>query len=476
VLAAVLAFALGLRLLVAVACPGMAWPDEIFQTLEQAHRLVFGYGIIPWEFRAGARSWLLPGVLAGAMQLGRLFGGIGHVRAAQAVLVLVSLIPVCVAFAWSRRRLGLAAAVAASLACAVWFETVYFSARALNEVVAAHVAVLGLYLGLGEAVGRRRLALAGAAFGLTVVLRMHLGPAVVVALVLLGGRDLARWRFLLAGVLVAVVCAGLLDLFTWSGPFSSFWLNFRYNVVEGNSAKYGVQPWHGYVTRLGSIWSWAALPVLAFAALGAFRHPVPAAFALAALLSHSALAHKEYRFIYPVVAVVVLLASQGIAEAGAVLSARAGVRPTLAACAALTVWAVLSGWRAAAFESDGSYGFTRKGESMWHQGGAGIEAMHGFGADPEVCGIALVQAHWAWTGGYTYLHRDVPIYLAGDGRLFRMIGPAFNAVLVSRELAPALSGYRIERCWDDKCMARRPGTCMSVPAPKINAVLEHFGA
>ena len=54
----------------ALAFPNVVWPDEIFQTLEQAHRLAFGYGIVPWEFRAGARSWLLPGLLAGAMEAG----------------------------------------------------------------------------------------------------------------------------------------------------------------------------------------------------------------------------------------------------------------------------------------------------------------------------------------------------------------------------------------------------------------------
>ncbi len=32
--------------------------DEFGQYLEQAHRLVFGYGLVPWEYRADMRSWL----------------------------------------------------------------------------------------------------------------------------------------------------------------------------------------------------------------------------------------------------------------------------------------------------------------------------------------------------------------------------------------------------------------------------------
>jgi hypothetical protein len=476
VLAVVLSFAVGLRLAVAFAWPSIVWPDEIFQSLEQAHRLVFGYGIVPWEFRDGARSWLFPGLLAGAMELGRPFGGLGHVRAVQIALALVSIVPVGVAFVWSSKRHGIAEAIVASLACATWFEIVYFSARSLTEVAAAHVVVAALYLAPGDEERKGRLLAAGAAFGLAAALRIHLVPAIAVAIGLICWRSWHRWQFVLAGAGLSVVGAGLLDMVTWSGPFSSFWVNFRYNVLEGNSVKFGVQPWYGYLTRLWSIWSWGALPLLALAAIGAIRNPAAAAFAVVTLLTHSALKHKEYRFVYPVVLVVVLLASQGLAEISALLAARARVRPALAAGAAVLAWAVLSGWRAERFESDGSYGFTQTGESMWHQRGAGIEATARLGADQQVCGVGLVRIHWAWTGGYSYLHRDVPIYLVADGRMFRTIGPAVNAVIVTRELAPALRGYTVEQCWADMCIARRQGTCTSTGAPAINEMLVRFGA
>src|SRR5580658_4683132 len=39
-------------------------PDEIFQYLEQAHRLVFGHGFVPWEYDYGLRSWITPGFVA----------------------------------------------------------------------------------------------------------------------------------------------------------------------------------------------------------------------------------------------------------------------------------------------------------------------------------------------------------------------------------------------------------------------------
>jgi GPI mannosyltransferase 3 len=55
------------RLCVALISERVYHPDEIFQYLEQAHRLTFGYGYIPWEYRYGTRSWILPGFISGIL-------------------------------------------------------------------------------------------------------------------------------------------------------------------------------------------------------------------------------------------------------------------------------------------------------------------------------------------------------------------------------------------------------------------------
>src|SRR5687767_2471691 len=56
--------ALIVRIAFALTADNLHYPDENFQYLEQAHRLVFGYGIVPWEYRFGVRSWLLPFLLS----------------------------------------------------------------------------------------------------------------------------------------------------------------------------------------------------------------------------------------------------------------------------------------------------------------------------------------------------------------------------------------------------------------------------
>ena len=65
----VLALAFAVRAAIALPNDFVLHPDEIMQYLEPAHRLVFGNGIQFWEQFYGARSWLIPGAIAGILKL-----------------------------------------------------------------------------------------------------------------------------------------------------------------------------------------------------------------------------------------------------------------------------------------------------------------------------------------------------------------------------------------------------------------------
>ena len=70
----VLALAFAVRAMVALTGDFVLHPDEIMQYLEPAHRLAFGNGVIYWEYFYGARSWLVPGVVAALLKLFDLAG------------------------------------------------------------------------------------------------------------------------------------------------------------------------------------------------------------------------------------------------------------------------------------------------------------------------------------------------------------------------------------------------------------------
>jgi hypothetical protein len=461
----------------AVAFPNIVWPDEIFQTLEQAHRAAFGDGIVPWEFRVGARSWVLPGVLAGLMKAAAPLGGLAHLRAAQCGLAALSIVPVVAAASWGRRSaVGGGGGFVAAAVVASWFELLFFASKALNEVVAAHLLVAAVFVA-GDREQLSRLRLAGALLALSAWTRIHVAPAALVLAVYAARRAPRRWVALASGALPIILAAGLLDALTWSAPFQSVWENVKFNVLEGQSLRFGVVPWYGYLEWLGGHWSWAVLPMVAFAALGSRVRPDLAVAAIVVLVTHSAFGHKEYRFVYPAILLVVVLAGVGTASAVSRVIATRPAAGRAVVAALVSVWVALSAWRAAEFRSDGSFGFTRPGASMWTQGRGGLESMEMLGSDPSVCGVGLVNVHWGWTGGYTWMHRDVPIVLVLDPPSLRRYGAAFDALIVDPPNASAFGGgFRIERCWEDVCVLRRSGGCAALPGAHINAQLADWGA
>ena len=102
--------ALLIRALATVTHPNLIWPDEIYQTVEPARHLVFGPWIRSWEWVVGMRSWLVPGLLAAPLWLGRLVDPTGPtgVTFVTALMVILSLTPVIIGYLWGERLQGLA--------------------------------------------------------------------------------------------------------------------------------------------------------------------------------------------------------------------------------------------------------------------------------------------------------------------------------------------------------------------------------
>ena len=103
----VLAFAA--RADVALSGDFVLHPDEIYQYLEPAHRLVFGNGVIYWEYLYGARSWLVPGVVAAVLALFDA-AGLGqpawYVAAVKLLFCALSLAVPAGMYCFARRHFG----------------------------------------------------------------------------------------------------------------------------------------------------------------------------------------------------------------------------------------------------------------------------------------------------------------------------------------------------------------------------------
>ena len=86
----------------------------------------------------------------------------------------------------------------------------------------------------------------------------------------------------------------------------------------------------------------------------------------------------------------------------------------------------------------------------------------------EMCGLGIygLQA-WDRFGGYTHLHRLVPMFWPKDEAALAANAAGFNTVLYRSPAPPASDGYKQMQCFGEACVAMRPGGCEARPEPMI---------
>jgi 4-amino-4-deoxy-L-arabinose transferase-like glycosyltransferase len=401
--------AAALRVLAAVRDHGIYYPDEIHQTTEQGHRLAFGAGLTPWEFRFGARSWLFPGVLAGVMRLGAMLGadsGLAFMVMVKLVMAGLSVAAIVLSVRLARRLGGDVAALLCAAFLAFFPVTLVLSHRALTEVASAPLLVAAVLLALQP--GGARPWLAGALAAAAVFVRFQ---SVVIVVVLLGwlyasrrGRD--GERFIQAAAVVGFL-GGLLDWITWSRPFASLVNNYKANTENPAIAHMHDAPWWFYAQTLWSATGPAIVLLVALAALAWRRAALPLLCVAMFLAAHVAVPNKQIRFLVPVLPLFLVAAAVGGASLAERLRARPGVMLTAAA-----VVVGLLGWRAARLthaDMGQREAAVPVSASIWEGAGEINVLLSRAGRRDDLCGVLVAAKDWRWTGAYSYLHRDVPL-------------------------------------------------------------------
>ena len=490
-LAAVLVLAAAIRLPLAF-WPNILHPDEIFQSIEPAWRMLGHDGIVAWEWRYGMRGWLLPSLLAGPIGLGDWLapGGTGAFVAPRLVVALASLS--IVASAWGfGSRISRTHAIIAAFVAAIWFELVSFAPHTLSEPLATAVILPAALLVTRTIASRTDLVIGGVLLALGVVLRFQYAPAIAPLAL---GACWSHWRRLIpliAGGAVGLTIGAVADAAQGAVPFAWVIANIEQNLLYDRAAGFGVSPPTTYLYNFWTMWL-AALGLLLLAIRQGWRHaPLLLATAVTNLAFHSLIGHKEYRFIFLSVAIFVIIAALGSADWIIRWRSATRVRPPWAQkfwpqkSWALPVAAAGWGLVSAALAATGTM------PENWMSGTQAAQLSQDVRRDPALCGLALYDAPIGQLPGHERVSGRSPIYVfrpddpavSGDiAATARKAVPAFNRILSRRDATGDLpTGFAQRDCasveGDQICVFARSGGCAaSAAAPfDVNEVLARVG-
>jgi GPI mannosyltransferase 3 len=470
----------------AIRLPLAFWPnthhnDEIFQYLEPAWRMLGHDSIVSWEWRYGMRGWLLPTLIAGPVAIGNWLmpGGMGAFILPRIVAAVASLSIVVSAWTYGA-RVSRTHAMIAGFVTAIWFELLYFAPHVMGEPLATAMLLPAALLLTRATPSQRDLAGAGALLALTVLFRFQYVPAVATLVVVACWR---HWNKIapttIGGVAVLMVSAAA-DAAHGAMPFAWLVVNVQQNLLLNRAADFGVTSAIAYVCSFWFMWSIAIVPLL-FSIVRGWRYaPELAWVAFVNIAFHSLIGHKEYRFIFLSVALLVIIAALGSVDWIAML--RTG--PKWRRC---SVPIIASGWVciSAVLAMTGSM------PAYWTRGIGAAKLTSTLRADPSMCGLALY---------------DVPVFLmpgrdrlVGRARLYALYSsdplaagrltaiapkasPAFNRILVYRSMEQELPSNFTERGCEtvsgaEVCTFARDGGCDAEAASsfEINDVLARAG-
>ena len=335
--------------------------------------------------------------------------------------------------------------------------------------------------------GRRRVFASGLLASLAIFLRYQNGiiaAGLVIALLASGRRrDAIMFG---AGGLVGLLGGELLDWITWGQPFHSLFAYLQYNLIQGKAAEYGVSPWSYYFQTAWSSTGLSCL-VIAVGIVAAWRRArALVTVALAFVAFHCFVQHKEFRFLMPVVPLLLALSAVGLQSLlaqlqRAIASSRSDapdqrrkrllqLPPTVlrnygaAAVLGILTSALMVGKTVdATLASTGQWSGQAEGaDSVWHHLEGANLGLAEAGKQNDLCGVLLGGLGAVWSGGFSYLHRDVPFLTFEQAPHPGDLLPFANYVVLAPGVPPppeyvALGDFR---GW---AVSRRAGGCLPPP-------------
>jgi phosphatidylinositol glycan class B len=352
-------------------------------------------------------------------------------------------------------------ALLVGLVAATWFEMVYFSFRPLTEAVSYDFLLVSLSLSSvpPKELSWQRLVLIGFCIGVSLMLRIQMITGLLFLAVWIGRLEFReRWAPMILGGIPPLLVFGLADWMAWGSPFHSYIAYVQINLIEGKASTFGVDPAFWYFKSIVILWSLATPAILGLIAIRARTSAVWLGVAFCIIATHSLIPHKEYRFIFPATACLVLIAAMGSADL--IERVRIRLRPHSArylVAGGAAFWVAVS--TSLAFADGFSF--------QWFRARDLIKTEYWLAAQPDLCGLLIYDVGVDFdnsafdSGAYAYLHRDVPLQSRfHEPDEARRSSQEFNYIVLSRSsIADFQPDFGLVRCMHNVCVIKRAGSC-----------------
>ncbi|CAG7891656.1 unnamed protein product [Brassica rapa] len=310
-------------------------PDEHWQSLEVAHRTVFGYGYLTWEWKRGIRSYLHPMLFAFLYKVLHLTGLDTPYVMSKAPRVMQSLFSALgdlYLYKLSDALYGENVATW-SLFCqlANWFMFFCMN-RTFSNCLETVLTIMGLYYwpcirdpSKDYPVNRK--------WGLVIAaLACAIRPTSAIIWLYVGTLELFltpnKFKFVVLEVIpIGSLVLGftcLLDRMMY-GSWVIVPLNFlKFNFLSSGGDYYGTHPWHWYFSQGFLVMLFTFTP-LSIAGIIKSKDKKLSALVLWVLTVYSLLGHKEFRFVLPVLPIALIFSGYALAQIEASVSSLSSI-------------------------------------------------------------------------------------------------------------------------------------------------------
>ncbi|KAK9501146.1 hypothetical protein O3M35_002241 [Rhynocoris fuscipes] len=310
-------------------CVDLVWiqssyvPDEYWQSLEVAHNKVFGYGYLTWEWTEGIRSYIYVTLISGLYYLLKFF----DMDTAEAIITsprilqgIISSIADVYFIRWvhEKRNGQYSWAFISWVTC---YFISYCSTRTLLNTFEMNLTTIALYYYPWSPKANNLT------FVLIVTLLVFARPTAAIVWLPFVLINIVSMRkplnyflttYLPIGLLVSGICIAL-DSWMHGSIVITPWNFFKFNVLKDVGSHYGAHPslWYFYagipaILGVHTFTFYYGFLKTIYNRLSKYQHDVEAQMSVCilwTLLVYSFLPHKEFRFLMPLLPMMIYISS-----------------------------------------------------------------------------------------------------------------------------------------------------------------------